>query len=163
MSRYWPCTCNEIFDRHWRVQIRTLLLHPDNHPAALLCMFACMDLAFACKKGFRLAGKKLGGQYNVECLVKYYFPPCLFPDSKNLAQRLINGLKHAAFVRPGIGLRDSWDGEDRILEPIRRDGENIVIAPTAFWHHVEAQIDEIFSERVYPFPQEINCEERKSN
>jgi len=33
-------------------------------------------------------------------------------------------------------------------------GKKVLMAPTAFWHHVKAQNGELFSERDYEFHQE---------
>lgn len=159
MTSYWPESCNELYYRHWRTQIQSLLLHPDNHLAALLSMFACMDLALSCKKGYPLDSPKGIERNTASDLLVHFFPPPEFPLSQELANRLINGLKHVAFVRPGIALQDTCRGMARIYEPIRKEGEEIVIAPTAFWQHVETEIDRIFSEKKYPFPQEIRCED----
>ena len=42
-SNYFPKTCREVYERHWRDQIERLLQNPNDHPAALLGMVACME------------------------------------------------------------------------------------------------------------------------
>ena len=117
-------------------------------------MFACMDLALNCKLENPI-DKWVKESPGPEELVKHYFPPKDFKYSKALAKRLVNGLKHAAFVRPGIGLQDKCNDVDYIPEPIREVGDSIFIAPTAFWLHAEAEIDRIYAEKDYPFPQKV--------
>ena len=161
MSSYWPETCKEIFERHWRCQIQTLLRYPDDHPAALLGMFACMDLALTCKKGNPFVNPTREQQNTADELVRCFFPPDKFPYSEKLAKELVNGLKHVAFVRPCIGLQDTWNGVDHVAEPIRKEGNYIMIAPTAFWNHVKAEIDRIYAEKDCSFPREDESEECK--
>ncbi len=158
MTSYWPKTCKEIFDRHWRGQIQCLLRNPNDHPVALLSMLACMDLALNCKVGNPLDRRprksKQEKEINADSLLEYYFPTSGFPGSEKLADSLVNGLKHVAFIRPEIVLQDAKDGV-LICKPIQVIGEKIHVAPTAFWQRVEAEIDKIYANKNCCFPQKL--------
>lgn len=151
MKTYWPATCNEIFERHWRTQIEQRLVNPDDHPMALLGIIACMELAYCCKKALPLARTNEHRPPSSTQILKYYFPKNKFPGADSLGNALTNGLKHNAFIRPSIWLQDKDDEGSFIPEPIKQVNGKIKIAPTAFWNHVEKQISEIFSEKRYPF------------
>lgn len=151
MNSYWPATCNEIFERHWRKQIEQRLAKPDDHPMALLGIIACMELAYCCKKTLPLVPPKGQRPPSSTEIVKYYFPINEFPGADSLGNEITNGLKHNAFVRSRIWLQDTDENGAFIPVPIKKVGNRIKIAPTAFWRHVEKQISEIFSEKKHPF------------
>ncbi len=144
---YWPETCKEVYEKHWRGQIERLLITPDDHPFALLGMMACMELAFLCKSRLPLYPKDRKKQARPKQILDSFFPPEDFPHSERLAARLFNGLKHNAYVRRGVALEDTVGGNEYIEEPIRLCdcGQVVLIAPTAFWKHVKKQIEAIYA------------------
>ena len=141
----FPRTCREVYQRHWRDQIDRLLQDPDDHPAALLGMVACMELAFLCKKRLPLYPKEPRKRARAQRIIEEFFPKSQFPDSSQLSDLFANGLKHNSFVRKGVGLLDTLHGQ-RIPEPIEREGKIVWVAPTAFWNHLQPQIEAIYAQ-----------------
>lgn len=105
-----------------------------------------MELAFLCKKGLPLNPKK-GSQFpSAKRIIEEFFPKTMFPGAPELGSKLTNGLKHNSFIRRGVGLLDTLNGQF-IPEPIEREGKLVWVAPTAFWHHIEPQIKAIYANR----------------
>ena len=149
-ATYFPKTCREVYERHWRDQIGRLLKDPDDHAVALLSMVACMELAFLCKKGLPLNPKKRGQFPSPKRIIEEYFPKRTFPAAPELGGKLTNGLKHNSFIRRGVGLLDTLNGQF-IPEPIEREGKLVWVAPTAFWHHIKPQIEMIYVHHNCPY------------
>lgn len=143
-SNYFPKTCREIYERHWRDQIDRLLQNPNDHPAALLGMVACMELAFLCKRGLALNPKKRSWRPRPQQIIEEFFPKKQFPGSSRLGDLFANGLKHNSFIRKGVGLLDTLNGQP-IPEPIEREDKIVWVAPTAFWNHLKPQIEAIYA------------------
>ena len=149
-QNYFPDTCKEVYERHWRGQIDRLLKDPDAHPMALLGVVACMELALLCKKGLPLNPNAAEPRLGTTQIITFYFPDERFPGSHLLAEKLTNGLKHNAFIRAGLSLLDTLDGK-LIYKPIERKGGELWVAPTAFWTHVKCQIEEIYAQCDCPY------------
>ena len=149
-SNYFPKTCREVFERHWRDQIERLLQHPDDHAAALLSMVACMELAFLCKKRLPLHPKKRSQYPSPKHIIEEFFPKKIYPGAPELGSKLTNGLKHNSFIRRGVGLLDTLNGK-LIPEPIEREGKLVWVAPTAFWKHIKPQIEAIYAQHNCPY------------
>ena len=149
-SNYFPKTCREVYERHWRDQIERLLERPDDHAAALLSMVACMELAFLCKKGLPLHPKNHSQFPRASRIIEEFFPKKTFPGAPELGSKLSNGLKHNSFIRRGLGLLDSLHGHP-IPEPIEREGSLVWVAPTAFWNHIKPQIEAIYAQHNCPY------------
>ena len=149
-SNYFPKTCREVFERHWQNQIERLLQHPNDHPAALLSMIACMELAFLCKMNLPLFPKNRNLHPRATRIIEEFFPKRDFPEAPQLGSKLANGLKHNSFIRPGVGLLDKMDGQ-YIPEPIEREGKLVWVAPTAFWQHIKPQIAAIYKQNDCPY------------
>ena len=149
-DNYFPKTCREVYERHWRDQIDRLLQHPDDHAAALLSMVACMELAFLCKKNLPLHPKKRSQYPNSKHIIEEFFPKKIYPGAPELGSKLTNGLKHNSFIRKGVGLLDTVSGQ-LIPEPIEREGKLVWVAPTAFWKHIKLQIEAIYAQHNCPY------------
>lgn len=150
IPNYFPKTCREVYERHWRDQIGRLLQDPDDHAVALLRMVACMELAFLCKKGLPLNPKKRSQYPSPKRIIEEFFPRKIYPGAPELGSKLTNGLKHNSFIRRGVGLLDTLNGQ-LIPEPIEREGKLVWVAPTAFWHHVKPQIEAIYTHHNCPY------------
>ncbi len=149
-SNYFPRTCREVYELHWRDQIDNLLKRPDDHAVALLGMVACMELAFLCKKGLPLNPKRRSQYPSPKRIIEEFFPRNIFPDAPELSGRLTNGLKHNSFIRKGVGLLDMLNGQF-IPEPIEREGNLVWVAPTAFWRRLKPQIEAIYAHHNCPY------------
>ncbi len=149
-ANYFPKTCREVYERHWRDQIGRLLKSPDDHAVALLSMVACMELAFLCKKGLPLNPKKRNQYPSPKNIIEEFFPKRMFPGAPELGSKLTNGLKHNSFIRRGVGLLDILNGQ-YIPEPIEREGKLVWVAPSAFWNHIKPQIEAIYAHHNCPY------------
>ena len=149
-SQDFPKTCREVYERHWREQIEKLLTHSNDHAIALLGMIACMELAFLCKKGLPLNPKKRGQYPRSTHVIEEFFPKKIYPDAPELGSKLANGLKHNSFVRKGVGLLDTLNGQF-VPEPIERERNLVWVAPTAFWRHLQPQIEAIYAMHNCPY------------
>ena len=149
-SNYFPKTCREVYEQHWRDQIENLLMRPDDHAVAFLGMVACMELAFLCKKGLPLNPRKRSQYPSPKHIIEEFFPKKIYPGSPELGSKLTNGLKHNSFVRRGVGLLDTLNGQ-LIPEPIEREGKLVWVAPTAFWYHMKPQIEAIYAKHNCPY------------
>lgn len=149
-SNYFPKTCREVYEHHWRQQIEFLLKRPNDHAVALLGMVACMELAFLCKKGLPLNPKRPSQYPRAKQIIEEFFPTKTFPDSSELGNKLTNGLKHNSFIRKGVGLLDTLNGQ-LISEPIEREGKLVWVAPSAFWRHLKPQIEAIYAHHNCPY------------
>jgi hypothetical protein len=135
----------------------------DNHVAALLLIFACMDRVYV------LANQDKSGKrgYTREMLT-FFFPKLEYQDEvecekrmKTLTEDFVNALKHDSFVRENVILRDSvgWlqtggvdgqaievvvRGHRRMAATYEEDGK-LTIAATAFWNYIRAEIDRFYS------------------
>ena len=146
----FPKTCREVYELHWRDQIDNLLKRPDDHAAALLGMVACMELAYLCKMGLPLNPKTRRKSPRPARIIEAFFPKTKYPDAPELAGKLTNGLKHNSFIRKGLGLLDTLNGQF-IPEPIEREGKLVWVAPTAFWRRLKPQIEAIYSRHNCPY------------
>ena len=80
-ANYFPRTCREVYELHWREQIENLLKRPDDHAVALLGMVACMELAFLCKMGLPLNPKKHSQYPRPKHIIEEFFPKRIYPDA----------------------------------------------------------------------------------
>ena len=145
-DNYFPKTCREVYERHWRDQIDRLLQHPDDHAAALLSMVASWNWHFYVK---RICRSKKRSQYpNSKHIIEEFFPKKIYPGAPELGSKLTNGLKHNSFI--GVGLLDTVSGQ-LIPEPIEREGKLVWVAPTAFWKHIKLQIEAIYAQHNCPY------------
>ncbi len=157
----------------YRPQINLLMAGgEENHLAALVLMWVCMERAFTLHKPEfdpRVNGGKI---VSVTDKVLRWFlvdPDTDFPeDYKNrieqvikiLKDDLVNGLKHDSFMREGVKLEDMIMSMDEhqehphdIVTPAfkllyklaidYRNGE-VLLAPTNFWYLVRYKIDSFY-------------------
>ena len=109
-----------------------------------------MELAFLCKMGLPLHPKDRSKSPRPTRIIEEFFPKKAFPDAYVLGIKLTNGLKHNAFIRKGVGLMDTLNGQ-HIPEPIEKEGKLIWVAPTAFWNHLKPQFEAIYAQHNCPY------------
>ncbi len=166
----------------YRPQISLLMSgSEDNHLAALMLMWPCIERAFTLydpkfdptKNGGNLQGitdnmllwilgsaKAVGNEHDSKMEIV-----------KILRKSLVNGLKHDSFMRPPVLLEDKVQSYVRMEEKqgaeptlrqmftyrfaIEYNGQDLIIAPTSFWHLVRYRIDKFYIEEYDKSENEI--------
>ena len=149
----------------WRTQIQVLMSgSPDNHVAALMLMFPCMDRVYTLCNPDNMSGDPKDWRGYTPKMLKYFFekPPEVKEEEYNKAIKvasndLVNALKHDAFIREGVVLKDTVHQMENgsvvypyIPYPISFADGKARIAPTAFWNTVRDRIDKFYLRGVSP-------------
>ncbi len=164
-------TYREIWFLLYRPQINLLMSGGvDNHLAALMLMWPCMERAFTLDNPeFDFAQN--GGRVIpiTDKVLDWFFRSESESEVEQqldeiidiLHKKFVNGLKHDSFIRPGVALEDrvhslvplEQNGLVNIINlqtyrhPLEFDGNDVIIGPTMFWNFVRDKIDVFYIEK----------------
>lgn len=141
------CTAKDMWERHYRSQIDSLMsAGPENHIAALVLMLPCMEMVYKLKTGRR--------KQDWTEIMKMFFPASGFSDKlySQLRDLVRNGFVHEGFTKGYVGISSAHHTPEAYSETGQvfvgmssAAGQfNLLIIPTLFWARVRNRIDSFY-------------------
>lgn len=163
----------DVWFLFYRPQINLLMSGSiDNHVAALMLLWPCMERVFTLKHPEFDPAHPQGSRTGVSDKVLRWF--LIDQDRRNLDddqleaaisvlhKQLVNGLKHDSFVRPGVLFEDRVPIMTSIPDPgansplpvivesyrppLELEDDHVIIGTTLFWRMIQERIDRFYLE-----------------